>query len=293
MRFSGFSLASLPALALALCLLLASSPAEALSIPPSLKAPPRVKSVRATDGWTNAKRLAAGLPPRAPRTFKRATPTVPDPYAPVKRSAPSPSPSPFAFARPAVETAYEGRIVARYAGSDVPVGYVRASSSGVSVAGDVSGEDEVQDGARVAFKTTGSKALFSITALQDTSATIDSSNSGSETSQESESTTLIGAAGASTLSSGSASAVPLGTVKQTAPHARPALTGGESAIWTFDAATKALTAHWVNPDGSHPHTRVAYRARDGALFVAGDVAAYNAAHPGDVVSEVTLYLESD
>ncbi|KAJ8457755.1 hypothetical protein ONZ51_g11336 [Trametes cubensis] len=131
MRFSGFSLASLPALALALCLLLASSPAEALSIPPSLKAPPRVKSVRATDGWTNAKRLAAGLPPRAPRTFKRATPTVPDPYAPVKRSAPSPSPSPFAFARPAVETAYEGRIVARYAGSDVPVGYVRASSSGV------------------------------------------------------------------------------------------------------------------------------------------------------------------
>ena len=26
-----------------------------------------------------------------------------------------------------------------------------------------------------------------------------------------------------------------------APHARPALTGGESAIWTFDAATKALT----------------------------------------------------
>ena len=105
MRFSGFSLASLPALALALCLLLASSPAEALSIPPSLKAPPRVKSVRATDGWTNAKRLAAGLPPRAPRTFKRATPTVPDPYAPVKRSAPSPSPSPFAFARPYVPRA--------------------------------------------------------------------------------------------------------------------------------------------------------------------------------------------
>ncbi|KAI0329472.1 hypothetical protein GY45DRAFT_1346523 [Cubamyces sp. BRFM 1775] len=284
MRFSGFSLASLPALALALCLLLASSsPASALSIPPTLKAPPRVKSVRATDGWTNAKRLAAGLPPRAPRTFKRATPTVPDPYAPVKRSAPSPSPSPFAFARPAVETAYEGRIVARYAGSDVPMGYVRASSSGV--------EEELQDGARVVFKTTGSKALFSITTLQGTATT--DSDSDSETSQGSEPSTLIGAAGASTLSSGSASAVPLGTVKQTAPHARPALTGGESAIWTFDAATKALTAHWVNPDGSHPHTRVAYRARDGALFVTGDVAAYNAAHPGDGVSEVTLYLESD
>ncbi|KAH9895703.1 hypothetical protein C8Q73DRAFT_447216 [Cubamyces lactineus] len=272
MRFS--SLASLPILALALCLLLAYSPVSALSIPPSLKSPPRVKSVRVTDQWTNAKRLAAGLPPRAPRTFKRATPTVPDPYAPIKRSAPSPSPSPFAFARPAVETAYSGRIVARYAGTNVPAGYLRASPSGV-----VGGANDEQDGAHIAFTTTGSKALFSISNLATVETTTDS-----EASQES---TLIGAAGASTLSSGSASAVPLGNVKQTSPHARPALTGGESAIWSFDASTHALTVHWVNPDGSHPRTRVAYSARDGTLFLTGDVGAYGAAHPEDLVSEVT------
>lgn len=45
-------------------------------------------------------------------------------------------------------------------------------------------------------------------------------------------------------------------------------------------------AHWVNPDGSHPRTRVAVRAGDGALVLTGDVAAYNQAHPGDVVYEV-------
>ncbi len=78
----------------------------------------------------------------------------------------------------------------------------------------------------------------------------------------------------------------------------------------FDAATQALTgasspplapclhsnanmglrwrraAHWVNPDGSHPRTRVAVRARDGALVLTGDVGAYNEAHKGDVVYEV-------
>lgn len=42
----------------------------------------------------------------------------------------------------------------------------------------------------------------------------------------------------------------------------------------------------MNPDGSHPRTRVAVRARDGALVLTGDVAAYNQAHPGDVVYEV-------
>lgn len=105
-------------------------------------------------------------------------------------------------------------------------------------------------------------------------------------------------------------------VSAASAHARPAAAGGESAIWMFDAATQALTgascshispspalwcarkgkadcglrwrrtAHWVNPDGSHPRTRVAVRAGDGALVLTGDVAAYNQAHPGDVVYEV-------
>ncbi|CDO69730.1 hypothetical protein BN946_scf184697.g2 [Trametes cinnabarina] len=298
------SLSCLPVLLLAFCLLLAQSPADALSIPPNLKAPPRIKSLRsrAPEKWTNAQRLAAGLPPRAPRTFKRATSTAPNPFAanPVKRTAPSPSPSPFANARTAVPTSYSGRIVARHPGSDRAVGYLRASSSGVNL-----GSSDAST--TVTFTTTGGNALFSV----DNAVTSDT-----EASSTPEAI-IIGASGTAALGAGSANAVTLGNVQQTAPHSRPALTGGESAIWTFDAATQAFTgassaatlappkadntdrgsaapvsAHWVNPDGSHPRTHVAYSARDGALLLTGDVDAYNEAHPDDALSEVTLYLES-
>ncbi|OJT10617.1 hypothetical protein TRAPUB_12865 [Trametes pubescens] len=276
------SLSVLPVLLLTLFLLVAHSPVSALSIPPNLKAPRRVKSLRGPDQhlWTNAQRLAVGLPPRAPRIVKRATSTSPLEPAPVKRTAPSPSASPFAYskARPAVDVSYSGRIVARYAGTDVPIGYVRSSSSGVSL-----GDDE--DGARVAFTASGPRALFSISAV-DAAVTTDDTASA-------QNTAFIGAAGTAALAAGSPSAVLLNSVQQTSAHARPAAAGGESAIWMFDAATQALTAHWVNPDGSHPRTRVAVRARDGALVLTGDVGAYNEAHKGDVVYEVTLHLDSD
>ncbi|KAI0354441.1 hypothetical protein OH77DRAFT_502305 [Trametes cingulata] len=279
------SLSSFSALLLAFGLLVAHSPVSALSIPPTLKSPARVKSLRpeGQDQWTNAQRLAAGLPPRAPRTFKRATSTAADPLAPapVRRSAPSPSPS-FAYSktRPLVETSYTGRIVARDAGTDVPVGYVRASSSGVDAEG----------AAHVAFTTTGSKALFSISNL-DSTVTNDP-----EAFASAQASPFIGGAGTSALSAGSSSAVALNRVPQTSAHARPAAAGpggAESTIWTFDAATQALTAHWVNPDGSHPKTRVAYSARDGSLILTGDVGAYQQAHPNDNVSEVTLHFVSD
>ncbi|KAI0370749.1 hypothetical protein BV20DRAFT_1035697 [Pilatotrama ljubarskyi] len=276
------SLSSFPLLLLALCLLLAHSPTSALSIPPSLKSPARVKSLRTQgqDQWTNAQRLAAGLPPRAPRTFKRATSTAADPLAPapVRRSAPSPSPS-FAFSktRPLVETSYSGRIVARDAGTEVPVGYVRASQSGVSLGSDQEGA------AHVAFTTTGSKALFSISNLEPTVTT------DAEAFAAAQASPFIGGSGTSVISAGSSRYC-------ASAHARPAAAGAdgaESTIWTFDAATQALTAHWVNPDGSHPKTRVAYSARDGSLVLTGDVAAYQQAHPDDHVSEVTLQFVSD
>ncbi|KAI9059839.1 hypothetical protein FKP32DRAFT_1605769 [Trametes sanguinea] len=272
------SLSCLPVLLLALCLLVVHSPVSALSIPANLKSPSRVKSLRsrAPEKWTNAQRLAAGLPPRAPRTYKRVTSTVADPLAPapVKRTAPSPSPSPFAHSKPAVS--YTGRIVARHPGKDDVVGFLRAPSSGVAL-----GNNE--SSTTVTFKTPGGNSLFSIT-------NVTSSDAEASSTQEAS---LIGASGTSALGAGSANAVTLETVKQTAPHARPALTGGESTIWTFDVSTKALTAHWVNPDGSHPKTRVAYNAHNGTLVLTGDVDAYNKAHADEPVTEVALYFESE
>ncbi|TBU27461.1 hypothetical protein BD311DRAFT_807702 [Dichomitus squalens] len=72
------------------------------------------------------------------------------------------------------------------------------------------------------------------------------------------------------------------------PHARPSVAGSESAIWTIDANTLGLSPLWVNPDGSHVRTALAYSpsAPDG-LFLTGDVGAYNEAHTGAPASEVT------
>ncbi|KAH9850985.1 hypothetical protein C2E23DRAFT_860967 [Lenzites betulinus] len=187
-----------------------------------------------------------------------------------------PRPSSSRRPRALVETAYAGHIVARYTGADAAVaGSVRASASGVTLGGDA-------DGAHITFATAGPRALFSISSLGAVEIGTDT-------------TSFIGASGTAALGAGSPSAVLLNSVPQTSAHARPATTGSESAIWLFDASTGALTAHWVNPDGSHPRTRVAARARDGALVLTGDVAAYNAAAPGpgDVVREVTLHFVSD
>ena len=47
-------------------------------------------------------------------------------------------------------------------------------------------------------------------------------------------------------------------------------------------------AYWVNPDGSHARTAVAYSARANALVLTGEggVGAYNEAHPDAPVVEV-------
>ncbi len=45
-------------------------------------------------------------------------------------------------------------------------------------------------------------------------------------------------------------------------------------------------ALWVNPDGSHASTILAYSASDNALVLTGDVSAYNRAHADSPVSEV-------
>lgn len=82
------SLPSLSALLFLLLTLVAPSPlALARNIPAAHK-----NLVRAdAKDWTNARRLAAGLPPHPPRHMKRGTPTEPNV---VKRHAvPSPSPS--------------------------------------------------------------------------------------------------------------------------------------------------------------------------------------------------------
>ncbi|QRV78592.1 hypothetical protein RhiJN_06607 [Ceratobasidium sp. AG-Ba] len=62
----------------------------------------------------------------------------------------------------------------------------------------------------------------------------------------------------------------------------------ESAIWAYDPVTQAITAHWVNTDGSTSTTHIAY-ANDGsdALMVVGDLDNVNKSL-GTSYPEVTL-----
>ena len=90
------SLPSLSALLLSLLLLLTLvAPSHSAAVPrflPATKSLNRPRAADAANAWTNAQRLAAGLPPKAPRHIKRATPTVQNLAL---RNAPSPSPSAF------------------------------------------------------------------------------------------------------------------------------------------------------------------------------------------------------
>jgi len=49
----------------------------------------------------------------------------------------------------------------------------------------------------------------------------------------------------------------------------------ESAIWSYDSATQAITAQWINLDGSAPATHIIFvNDENKALAIAGDVAAF-------------------
>ncbi|EIN08593.1 hypothetical protein PUNSTDRAFT_144117 [Punctularia strigosozonata HHB-11173 SS5] len=52
--------------------------------------------------------------------------------------------------------------------------------------------------------------------------------------------------------------------------------GTESAVWTWDSASGALTPRWVNTDGSTPAVTLLYVPSANAVAITGDPAAFNA-----------------
>ncbi|KIO21384.1 hypothetical protein M407DRAFT_245478 [Tulasnella calospora MUT 4182] len=62
----------------------------------------------------------------------------------------------------------------------------------------------------------------------------------------------------------------------------------ESAIWTYDPTTQAITAQWINTDGSSPATHIIYaNDTNQALTITGDVATLQATF-GAPYPEVTF-----
>ncbi|KAI0697186.1 hypothetical protein C8T65DRAFT_755526 [Cerioporus squamosus] len=248
------------------------------------------------DQWTNGQRLAMGLPPHAPRKLKRATPTEPNV---AKRHAPSPSPSLAAFANlVAVPETRTGRIEARTVADSSSLGFVQLES-GVSL------KSSSDDASEVTFTTSGSTP-FDIATTGDSPLYLGGSGAVALTPKFHKAGGSVVAIPStiqvhSTLADSAFKELAAFEQSLTAyspsppatPHARPMAAGGESAIWTLDTATQKLVPYWVNPDGSHAKTTLAYSAADGALLLVGDVDAYNQAHPDAPLAEAALYYVSN
>jgi hypothetical protein len=96
------------------------------------------------------------------------------------------------------------------------------------------------------------------------------------------------------LGAGSSNYSYLAESNATAPGATPAFVGNsftdvtaisedsESAIWSVDAATGALTAQWINSDGSSPATFAAFT--EDTLVLTGDLSTFESQFGGDSVA---------
>ncbi|KAH9913807.1 uncharacterized protein BXZ73DRAFT_81832 [Epithele typhae] len=258
-------LPSVPALFLAFAAILAST----VSALPAPHADLNVNVARAPEyvQWTNARRMAVGLPPLAPRMKRFPTPTEPGLVA---RHVPSASPSPLASAPVRLAngpTTYTGRVEARTVADGSSLGFLRLSSSGVTLG-------SYDEASSVTFTAPASNTPFDVVFT--------------------DSGMNLGAVGTVQIASGLANANTLEVTEATSAHARPAKTGGESAIWRFSTTSAQLTPNWVNPDGSHARTtKLGWVPSDATTVVGGDIDAYSAAHPAAPAVEMALFFMSD
>lgn len=217
-------------------------------------APTEAESLESRE-WTNSKRMAAGLPPRAPKR-KSAKPSL------TARQYPSPSPS------STVQT-FKGRIAIKTSVAAPFIGYVSGGSPArVDVKGAYGGDLDIQ---------------LTTQLLSKVPVNIEATNGGF-------SPVFIGGSGDEFLSAHSSSSVPITNVPATLAYARPSGSGA-SAIWVFDYRTHQLIPRWTNIDGSAPNVVIGYNWQKNELFLTGDLAVYNAA-TGSKAIAVEFYLSA-
>ncbi|KAJ7087498.1 hypothetical protein C8R44DRAFT_893200 [Mycena epipterygia] len=210
---------------------------------------PTFVTARAPQPLTNAKRLAMGLPPLNPR----------------RRGAVAPRQSPL----PPAST--KCNILATETDGTF-AGYVSPAWNSF---GEYGALQDAQDGAlEVSFSySPDSPGQLSFTATNGPDATYP----------------FIGAikgisSSSSDLGPGSANYAYLGGTSQT-PAGSPPSAGDnafdaathltediESAIWSYDSSTQAITAQWINTDSSAPSTHIVHT--QGVLALTGDVNAF-------------------
>ncbi|KAJ8586760.1 hypothetical protein M405DRAFT_822837 [Rhizopogon salebrosus TDB-379] len=223
---------------------------------------------------TNAQRLARGLPVLPPPKFGRALPGYAWTPTEKRGASPSPSPSPSPSAYSTKLQYNTARILV--VGSDgQALGYLYNGASGVNGVNAGPPSSDLY----VSYTMSGSEG--GLIDLLVTKAAFPAPY-------------YLGTTSNATLAPGSSAFVSFGNVVQTPANSPPVLVDelktGESNIWTVDATTMELTAHYVNPDGSAPSTTLAYDTRGNSIIFVGDIDAYNAAAQDISVSPVTFYL---
>jgi hypothetical protein len=209
-------------------------------------------------GWTNAELLRRGLPLKDP-IMKRGSP--------VRRNSPS--------GRPNTNTKkHRGAIKVKKASNHQTLGYVSKFA--------LNKQQYVYGGADTAlivdFETDWSGSGSELNILPE-NADVPGFFAGLVEGRDNAN---------SVLSKGSFQYAYIAGTKQTAPGACPAIVGNtynptrtsESAVWTYNHGTGALTPYWVNPDKSIP--KLCYFAQGTALYVGGDSAAFLAHYPAPI-----------
>ncbi|KAG8942460.1 hypothetical protein FRC04_003628 [Tulasnella sp. 424] len=230
----------------------------------STNIPTRSISARAIDVLTNAQRFARGLPPKKPKLIQGS---------PVRRQQPSSTPS----------DSYRGYIQVNRADGSGTLGYISQSSL---------------SGAQTRYQSDTSTALivdFKLPAGATSGSTLDFTIESSDLSGNYQYLGLVQGRddNDSDIAAGSYQYLYIAATAQTAPNATPRNAGNsyssatgrsrtsESAVWSFDGTTNAITVQWVNSDGSTPTTNTWTQST--ALYAGGDQGQFYARYPAPVI----------
>ncbi|KAJ7493697.1 hypothetical protein FB451DRAFT_1215152 [Mycena latifolia] len=218
------------------------------------------------DAATNAQRLARGLPPLPPkRRSGRA--------ALARRSA-------------GVPVSYTGTIQVTNAGTGAVVGYVYQASGSTNHFGVTTDMSSALSFMLSVDSTVVSSSGINIAATTSTYATTWPYMGG-----------IVGVINTNAnLASGSpnfayvqgTSLTPDDSPAASVSNSYPTIEKSESAIWNYDASTGAISAQWINIDGSAPATAIVYVAGSNALVLAGDASVFASSFPGSYAVTFTF-----
>ncbi|KAF9007523.1 hypothetical protein BDQ17DRAFT_1350810 [Cyathus striatus] len=204
-----------------------------------------------TRRWTNARRLAEGLPLNPPKRRRGAA----------ARAVPSSTP----------HQTLEGYLLVSKREDGTALGYVASNYNTFGELGRTEADKSLA--LKVKFDATSAAVGASDIEIVGASYPFFGAISGFSNSNDNFATGSFNYAflGATAHTDPGSSAV----VAENSFTAATAIAKGvESSIFTYDPATMKFAAQWINTDGNSPATSIAYSASESALILTGDEGAF-------------------